>query len=209
MKKAEKEVTAEQSVKVIEKEAMPVADKAAHLVIADGKTMAQAVESLSKLNVYADEVKESRESVTKPMNAALKAVRALYAPLETRLEGAILHIRKEMTRYQTEQKKIADAEADKIAARVGEGKGKFTPETGSRKIAEIDKPDIKVHAETGSVQFIAMKKFEVMDVVMLASAECGSSYVLPNEPAIRNAMKLGVELPGVRYYEEQVPRNTR
>ena len=43
---------------------------------------------------------------------------------------------------------------------------------------------------------------------MLAAVDNGK-YILPNETAIRDAMKVGIELKGVRYYEEQMIRNLR
>ena len=109
-----------------------------------------------------------------------------------------------MTRYQTdEMKRVAD-EKSKIENRIGEGKGKIGFETAVKKIENIEKPEQNVNVSNGSVGFVKTRKFLVENVSLLPV-----EYVLPNEVLIRNAMKTGIELPGVRYYDEMVPRNTR
>jgi hypothetical protein len=67
--------------------------------------------------------------------------------------------------------------------------------------------DAKTVTDEGSVSFREVKKFEVMDIVMLANAS--PDYVLPNEVKIRKAMLEGIELVGVRYFTEQSVINKR
>jgi len=43
-----------------------------------------------------------------------------------------------------------------------------------------------------------------MDVTMLPH-----EYILPNETKIREVMKEGVELPGVRYFTIQISKNNK
>ena len=194
----------EKEVKVLDKEISPVVKKATSIEIRNPSDMKKATEMLSQINKYADEVEEKKKSVTDPLNAALKAARGLFKPLEEKLEEAIGSIRSSMTSYQTEQRRLEKIEEDKIASRVGEGKGKLKVETAVKKIDEIKKADQNVSAESGSVKFKTVKKFEVMDVTMLPH-----DYILANETLIRKAMNEGNELPGVRYYTEEVPFNSR
>lgn len=174
------------------------------VVINTPKDMEKATEMLSILNKYSDQVTEKKESVTKPLNAALKAARELFKPLEAGLEEGIDMIRGAMTIYQTEKKKIADIEEAKIAARTKPGKGNLSLEKGMEKMDQIEKPAESITTENGAISFMTVKKFEVMDITLLPH-----TYILPDEVAIRKAMKEGVELPGVKYWEEQVPKNTR
>ncbi len=194
----------EDEVKVLEKEIVKFASRAVSINIIDAKSMAVATEDLSKLNKYADQLKKTKEGVTKPLNEALKAARAIFAPIENRLEDTIESIRASMIRYQTDQKKWADEEAAKIAARVGEGKGKLKIDTAVKKMEAIDTPDKMVSTESGSVKFKTVSKFEVMDVTLLPT-----DYILANEVAIRKAMLAGIEVAGVRYYTEEIPYNSR
>jgi len=175
-----------------------------HSVIKSAKEMEKAVDILSQLNKINDKITAEKEKVTKPLNEALRTERARWKPAETILETAIAAIRKGITAFQTEQKKLADEEAEKIANRVGPGKGKFTPETAVAKLDAIDRPAESVETASGKVKFREVKKFEVMDITMLPV-----EYILPNETAIRKAMNSGINIPGVRYYEEQQVINLR
>lgn len=195
-------------VAVLEKKIDPIIRQAEAVTIKSDDDMKGAVELLSNLNKYNDNVVEEREKITKPLNEALKAARSLFKPLETKLEGGIQAIRKAITAYQTEKTKLAEIEAKKIADRIGQGKGKLKVETAVSKMENIERPDQKVATDSGLVKFKAEKKFRVVDLVILAE-KTGDKYILANETLIRAAMKAGTELPGVEYYTEQVPVNFR
>lgn len=205
--KATKEVlpsVAEKEAKVLDKEIAPFVAKAVIMEIKNANQMIQATETLSRLNQYADSVDAKKQTIVKPISDALKAARALFSPIEAKLEEGIGSIRQAMSQYQTEQKRLADEEAAKIANRVGEGKGKIKAETAVKKMEEIDRPATGISTESGSIKFKTVQKFEVMDVALLPK-----EYILPNDTAIRDAMKAKIEIPGVRYYTEEVPVNFR
>lgn len=193
-----------QGIEVIRTKVRPVIDQADKIVIGSAEDMKGAVELLSTLNRWNDEVVEDREKITKPLNATLKEIRERYKPIEEVLKDRIAVLRRKITDYQTKATRIADEEANKIANRVKEGKGNLKMETAVKKMDAIEKPEEKVMTEVGAVKFQAMKKFEVVDVTLLPA-----HLLLPNEVEIRRLMKTGVEVTGVRYYVEQVPINSR
>lgn len=195
-------MTTKDLVPVLQKEMSPMVAQATSLVIKDADSMTTATEMLSSLNKIGDQIEGEKKKITDPLNKALKEVRSRYKPLEATLETATDAIRRKMSDYQTKAKQIADAKADKIADRVE--RGTLKPETGVAKIAELDTPAEKVSTDSGSVAFKTVKKFEVTNVALLPVA-----FLLPNEAAIRLAMRDGVELTGVRYYTEEVPVNSR
>lgn len=188
----------------IQKTIAPIVTTAASITITTHAHMADATELLSLVNKNIDRIEEEREKVTKPLNAALKAENARWKPMRTSLEEARDTIRAKMSEYQTAQKARTDAEAAAIAARIKPGRGNLSTERGVEKIEELDAPSSSIAADSGSVTFITVKHFEVVDVMKLSE-----EYVLPNDMAIRAAMKRGIELDGVRYYETQKPRNSR
>lgn len=188
----------------IQKKVSSIAESAMQTEINSIESMSYATTLLSDLNTFSKQLTAEKEKVTKPLNEALKAERGRFKPFEDVIETAIAFIRKGMVTYQTEAKRIADAEAAKIAARVGEGRGKLKIETASTKIANIEKAPDKVIADNGSVTFRTDKKFRIVDITKIPYA-----YLVPNEVAIRQVMKEGKELPGVEYYEEQIPVNRR
>lgn len=168
--------------------------------IVDEQTMTNATEILSQANKYLKDLVADKETMTKPINESLKAIRAKYKPLEIKLEGIIANIRASMTSYQTEQIKLQKIEEEKIAERVA--KGTLKAETGIKKMEAMDKPVEKVATESGKISFKEVEKFEITNL-----AEIPIEYHLADETAIRNAMKANIHLPGVKYYTEQVPIN--
>lgn len=193
---------------ILEAQISPIVKKAQAIVVKDETSMKVAVAMLSELNSRNDQITEEKEKVTKPLNEALKAERGRWKPIETNLEMAIGALRKTIGAYQTAETARVKEEQSKIALRVGEGKGKIKIETAVARIEDIEQPEAKIVTESGIVKFRTDKKFEIMDVVLLSEVE-GGKYVLPNEVLIRSAMKAGIEVAGVRYYEEQTVINSR
>ncbi len=194
----------DKSVTVIKREIAPLVQEANMLKIETPKDMVTASSTLSQMNKIADRINEEKEKVTVPLNAALKAERARWKPVEEMYDKAITSLRAKMSAYQTEQKRIADEEAKKIEARIGEGKGKLKLETAVSKIEAIEKPENDVVTEEGIVKFKTTPCFEVVDMKALPM-----QYHLPDEQTIRRLMNDGKELPGVRYWNEERPINYR
>ena len=199
-----KQVNPEVEVQVLEKEITPYIKKTATLVITDKKTMEKASEVRTQLKSYLKSVKEKKETVTKPLYAAYKAAMALFAPLESRIEDQLAVIDKAMIAYQTAEKKRADEEAAKIESRIGEGKGKLKFETAVDKIANIEKPEDKVTTESGGTQFFTYVVCEVEDITKVPV-----EYLEVNLAKVKTDEKAGKRIPGIKYTEEQRPKNMR
>lgn len=191
-------------VAVIEKKLTPVMRDAQDLEIVNERTMVEATTMLSTLNKIGDAMKIEKDKTLRPALDTVAAIRAFWEKPEGMYKNAIALIRGKMTTYQTAAKATADAEAAKLAARVGEGKGKLKVETAVRKMEEIEKPIGSVATDAGMVKFKTVKKFEVMDLSMVPL-----KYHVADEVAIRKAMLAGIELTGVRYFEEEIPLNFR
>lgn len=199
MKIKDKEIT------VIEKSLTPVIKQAEELKITNSEELKASVELLTTLNQWNDRVTEDKEKLTKPLNATLKEIRGRYKPLEEQLETAITSVRSQMTSYQTQALKDRQDAEMKIAERVGEGKGHLKIETAVKQIEGLEAVESSVvGVDDGAVAFVEVKKFEVVDLSLLPL-----EYHLSNESKIRFVMKEGTELPGVRYWTEQSPRNFR
>lgn len=188
----------------LKKKIQTVADRVSGFEITNEDTMKEAVIILSQMNSYADSVKEKKELLTKPLNEALKNARAMFKPLEETYEGAIEELRGKMTRYQTEQVRLQKAEEAKIVARVGEGRGKLSIETATKRMEAVKTVEKEVASEVGLVQFREVKRYEVVDIKVLPI-----EYHMANDKLIAQAMKDGKEIAGVKYWTEQVPVNYR
>lgn len=189
---------------VISRKLSPIERDAQDLEITDQKTMGEANEYLSKLNKIGDAMKAEKNKTLLPAQETVAAIKAQWKPLETIYEGAISLIRRKMSSYQTEAKRLADEEADRIAARIGEGKGKLKAGTAMRQMSEIETPEKSVAGDQGMTKFKTVPKFEVVDL-----SKIPLEYHLANDVAIRKAMIAGVKLDGVRYFSEEIPMNYR
>jgi len=179
---------------LIKKKVSPVVEKAQEIIIKDLKGLKLATEMLSKLNKLKDSVIEEKEKITVPLNEALRAERARWKPIESDLELAIGSIRAKMTSYQTSQME----EQEKIAEKVVSGEISFEKAVDKMNVVE------SVKSTNGSITFKKVKKFVVEDI-----GKVPVEYLLVNETMVREAMKEGNEVKGIRYYEELVPINYR
>jgi hypothetical protein len=179
------------------KKVSELATQVESMEIGNAKELSQAVTVLSSINKYADSVKEQKEKLTRPINESLKNIRLMFKPLEESYEGAIKMLREKMSKYQTAEVARAKEEQAKIALTEG-------IDTAIAKMNEIAVPDKSIETKAGTVQFREVKKFKVMDMTLLPI-----EYHLPDERSIQAKMKEGKELPGVKYYTEQMPVNYR
>lgn len=170
--------------------------------IKNPEDMPRAVSILSVLNKALDNLTSDREKITKPLNAALKEIRAKYKPFETKLENKIAEIRGEMTEFQTRQVAIqAKKEAD-LAEKVASGK--LSIEKAADKLNKLPEVQTNTVVDEGSVKFKPQKVFTIASL-----KDVPIEFHLPNLVAIRANMNEGKELPGVKYKIIQVPYNSR
>lgn len=197
--------------KITSKELVPlkrsiasVAEQVTALTIKSADDMKKAVVVLSTLNKYADSVKAKKDTLAKPLNLAIKNVRAMFKPLEETYEGAIEALRAKMSAYQTEAKRLADEEAAKIAARVKPGTGNLTIETAVEKIQAIDKPADNVATDVGDVKFRETKILKVVDASIVPR-----EYLVLDEKKILDDLKAGKMIAGCEIEIIQTPVNYR
>lgn len=176
--------------------------KAENLTIATQDDLVVATTVLSELNRAKDAIIEEKEKVTRPLLDALNAERARWKPRELQLDTLITKVRTAMTVFQTNLLATQKKEQDKIVSKLEDGKIK--PETAIRKLGEMDTVEKKVETESGSISFKTVMRFEVTDLSAVPV-----EYVVLNDVKVREALKEGKSIPGIRKYEEQVPINKR
>lgn len=155
-------------------------------------------------------ITEHKERKTKPMNEALKAVRADYKPFETQIESALAILDKAMSTYQTAETKRVQEEEAKIAVRVGAGKGKLSADTASDRIAEIDKPDTRVVTTAGATSFRPHQQLKIIDMNMITAyvIKTGDfSFFDLDEATLKSVLLSGKVVPGAEIETIQIPVN--
>ena len=186
----------------IDKRINPMQSAAEELVIKDEADEIAANELLSNINKVGDALEADKQKIYAPAWAAVVAIREKYKPREDIIKNAVALVRRKMTEYRTEAKRIADEKAAKIAERVA--KGQLKVDTGVRKMDEINAPVGAVNSTAGSTRFKTVQCFEVETKEKLPM-----EYLMADEVAIRKAMDKGIKLPGVRYFTEERPSNFR
>lgn len=178
---------------------LTIVDKGFQLVVADQKTLEQASEIRSQAKKYLKDLTTEKEKVTKPLNDALKAERARFKPLEEKAEKVIKYLDRQMTDYQTEVARKAEAAKEKIAARIGDGKGKLQIETAMNQIANVETPDDVV----GNTQFVTAYELIVTDIKAIPDEYL---KIEVRTLALTQALKAGVVVPGAELKEVKRPK---
>lgn len=198
------------AIAVIEKRVAPLITQATKIKITTQEEQNAAGELLTAINKEADAFKALKETITKPMNAALKAAREIFKPRETKLEEAIQTLRDAMGSYQLAADKKAEADALKLANRVE--KGTMKAETAVRKMDEIDTPTKEIETVGGSVKFRTDKKLKITDSIALVKfiVKNGMYQMLDiDEAAVLLAIKQGNVMPGAEIEEVKTVINSR
>lgn len=177
-----------------------IIEKGLALAVTDKDSMAQASELRSTVKKYIKDLTEEKEKVTKPLNEALKAERLRFKPLEEKAEAIIEHLDKQMSAYQTAEAKRAAEEEAKIAARIGDGKGKLKMETAVAKLAAIDTPDKVV----GGTRFVTDHEVVVTDLRAIPDQYL---KIEVRTMVLKAVLKAGVVVPGASLKEVQRPVN--
>lgn len=185
-----------------ENKVRPLIEQAKGIKIIDNVTLGVATEVLSQANILLDQVVEYKETKTKPLNQALRVIRAETKPFEELLEKVVETVKGKMTIYHTDKIKKQREDEAKILLKVEQGH--IDAETAVNKLAEVKEAVDTMTADSGSIKFKEYEGFRIADVTLIPH-----EYLLVNEPKIRQAMKDGVKLPGVEYYKEMRPTNYR
>lgn len=203
--------TTKDLVPVVQKEITPIVARASALTIKTPMDMTIAAEMLSQLNTAGDKLEASRELLTKPLNATLKEIRSRYKPLESTIEEAVGIVRRKMGDYQMAAETAAREEEARIAARVGEGRGKLKAETAANQLAEIERPETAVVADSGVVKFRTDQKLKVLDLTVLIRwlAEHEPTTLDYNERDVLTLLKRGDAVEGAIIEEVKTPINIR
>lgn len=184
------------------KEVSPLLAQAESFDIKDPKSLEQAMEFLSNLNAKLDQVVDSRETITKPLNEALKQARLKYKPIETTLESAIDVIRDKMSAYATEIDNERKKEEQRIQDKLENGK--MSIPTALKKIETLDSVPGTVSSNSGSVSFRPVEKLKIVDPLLVPR-----QYLTINEKAVLDDLKNGVKVAGCEIEVIQVAVNRR
>jgi hypothetical protein len=190
------------TLRVTDKQAVLIEQQAEAIVIKDAGTMETAAEFLSRANSVLDEVVAYKESKTKPLNEALKIIRAETKPFESILQNAIENIRSKMGKYLTEMITKKKAQEEKIGLDIASGKIKI--ETGLKKMDAVKDVEKSIETQSGGVSFMTQKKLKIVNLLAIPR-----EFLIVDEKHCLDALKKGEKVPGCEMEMVQIPVNSR
>ena len=170
------------------------------LAIKNDSDLGEANDLRAKIKKVGLMITARKEGFTKPAYQAYKMImeeaKSLFGPLEEQYQFAEKVVKGKMIEYHNLVEAKAKAEEAKLAARVEKGTMKF--ETAIKKVEEIQKPETTIESGKSKATFRIEKKFEVTDMSKLPI-----EYHLPDLTKIRQDMYKGIQVGGVKYWEEK------
>lgn len=199
-------------------------NSANELIIASPEDYAKGADIIAKLKESGSKIKEIKESITKPLNDALKNTREMFKPIEMDHEQAEATVKSKLLSYKAEQDKLAREEEAKIARKLAEEQAKLNAkvaageitaekaeeklfkklEKAEEKTENIARVDNTTKGKFGSIQTRKVKKVRIIDVNLVPR-----QYLIVDEVAVRRDALSGIAISGVEVYEEETLASTR
>lgn len=155
-----------------------------------------AAQMLAEVKGNIKRLEERKQEITKPINDALKSIRALFkAPLDFYEEcEAVLKGKLAQVHERAEQEKRAALLEAREAAREGDSEGT------SEALAKLD--EAAKFPEVDGVQYRSQWRFEITDPEAVPREYCAPDLKLIG--AVVAHRKQATDIPGVRVYEETI-----
>ena len=173
-----------------------IENQAQAVIIATKEDYANAADLVSKLKDIGSRIKSQKESITKPLNEALRNARELFAPIELQYLEAEGIIKSKILEYKVKKDAEAKAEETKIVGQIESGYIKI--ETAESKMGVIERVGSTTRGEVGEIQIRKIRKVRIVDEMALPR-----KYLIPDNVAIRRDALGGKEIPGVEVYDEE------
>ena len=182
------ELNTAEAIKIAEEKAMTLADNS-RIKVNSQPTLDQAKISLTQVKEIKKIVQEKKDSVVKPLNEALKNTRALFKPIEDKVDIIETYLKGEVLRYNTkllqEQRKREEEAQAKIEAGA-------TFEEATKSVERIEK----------KIDAIPTRKIKRLKITDASKIE--RQFLIPDEQAIKEALLAGIKVGGCELVEEEI-----
>lgn len=186
------------------KEIEPIAKQAETLEITNNESLKEATSLLSRLNKYNDDIIEEMERITVPAREIIKREQSRWKPAMTYYKTGIEAIRLKMKTYQTNLVNSQQQDKQRIASRIGEGKGHLKVETAIKQLETLPIIEKETATEEGLVQFREKKQLKITNLSTIPDL-----YWHVSEDMLLEDLKKGFIIPGAEIEIIQVPVNYR
>jgi hypothetical protein len=178
----------EEAIKIAEEKAMTLANRS-RIRVNSQPTLDQAKASLLEVKEIKKIIEEKKDSVVRPLNEALKNTRALFKPIEDKVEVIESYLKGEILKYNTkllEEQKKREAEAEK---KIKDG----------ATFEEVTKSIGKVVEKLETIPTRKIKRLKIVDETLIPR-----KFLIPNEVAIKEALLAGEKVSGCELVEEEI-----
>ena len=189
------EVVPKNELVKIEKENKPVVSKAQAFVVKVSDDETKAYDILRQIKERINLIEEKRTSITKPLNASLKAANTLFKQLSDPLKEADSIIRQKILAFRQKQEEIAVRKQEQLCE-----KANAALEAGDE--AKAEKLQAKAENITANVGNSLVQKrwtYEIVDIRKIPY-----KYLTVDSPIITQDIKAGErDIPGLRIFQEE------
>jgi len=192
------EINTSEAIKIAEEKTVILADNS-RIIVNSQPTFEKAKSQLIEVKTIKKLVKEKKESITKPLNEALKNARALFKPVEENILKIETYLNSSVLKYN--QKLLAEQKV-----REDEAAKKMEEANKNNEEINLDKITRKVENTAEKLNMIRtrkVKKFKIVDETKIPR-----NFLTPDEVKIRQAMMNDIKVEGVEYYVEETAVNS-
>lgn len=173
----------------------------------DLETAAELLGSVKKLQ---KSLKTKEDDAKRPFLDTLNGIRDAYKPINKNLSAAESTIKSKVIEYRKVENERIEAEKERIEKRVGQGSGKYKPQTAINKIsdAEQKKPEGHVATANSSMSVRVIKKVRITNESLIPRDYLTVDTTKLKAAAVKiyDLKSEGVEvkqIPGVEVYTEE------
>jgi hypothetical protein len=164
-----------------------VQEVANSLIVQNQEDLDSAGDFLKQISNTEKIITQKKQEITKPLMASLAKVRDLFKPLEHSLSKAKEVIKSKMLDYTIEEEEKAEKKKEAIAKKVETGK--MSLNSALEKLEAIQSPKTNTRTEL---------KFSVENIDLIPK-----EYFILNIELVKKDVKNGVEIPGIKVYQEK------
>lgn len=196
----------DKKITIIKKEADKITSPVGSLLaIKDDKGLKSAADQLAAIRAYSKQVKETKDSIIKPINLSLSRLRDLFREPETKLAQADRDLKVAITAYHDQVQKRFDDKVTEKQDQVKSGDRSLKEAMGD--LSKTKQLDTTVRGDSGGVQFRHVRKIRITNAAALPAHYFMHEKVIEvvvrllTQDVIRDGKKCP---PGAEVYEHKV-----
>lgn len=171
------------------------------IVVNSQPTFDKAKSKLGEIKEIKKVVKDKKESITKPLNEALKNTRDMFKPIEDKTDVIEKYLKDSILKYHqkllNEQKRREEEAQKKIEEEQKKGNG-----LNELNINKISKPLTNVTQKVEKIKTRKVKKLKINNEQIIPRG-----FLIPNETKIKEALFNGLKVDGCEIVEEEIAIN--